>query len=157
MIIVGYQGVGKSTTAQHHENFIDLESSNFRIRGERFNGWEQVYVNVAVDLSCQGYFVMTSSHKKVLQMVMLSGEEYAVVIPQPSREVKNEWLDMLYRRCKRTNLNKDWAAYENAKSRYDASIDEIIKLVPDDHLYILKDANTHLDDVVHSIITNPEL
>ena len=157
MIIVGYQGVGKSTAAQHHELFIDLESSNFRIRGERFENWEQVYVNVAIDLSRQGYFVLTSSHKKILEMVMISGEKYAVVIPQPSHEVKNEWLDMLYHRYTQTNLNKDLAAYENAREQYDANIHKIVSLVPDDHLYILQDANSHLDDIIRSLITNPDL
>ena len=29
MIIVGYQGIGKSTLCQHRENCIDLESSCF--------------------------------------------------------------------------------------------------------------------------------
>ena len=34
MIIIGYQGVGKSTLANKDDKFIDLESSSFWVKGE---------------------------------------------------------------------------------------------------------------------------
>ena len=33
MIVIGYQGVGKSSLAQRIPKVVDLESSNFRIDG----------------------------------------------------------------------------------------------------------------------------
>lgn len=35
MIIIGYQGIGKSTLAKNSLKYIDLESGNFWINGER--------------------------------------------------------------------------------------------------------------------------
>lgn len=35
MIIIGYQGIGKSTIVRNAKGYIDLESSNFRYNGVR--------------------------------------------------------------------------------------------------------------------------
>jgi ABC-type phosphate/phosphonate transport system ATPase subunit len=42
IIIVGYQGIGKSTLAYHNKRVIDLESSNFFVNGERSKDWHVV-------------------------------------------------------------------------------------------------------------------
>lgn len=63
MIIIGYQGIGKSSLVKEDKQFIDLESSNFKIGGKRPDGWEQMYCETALDLSRQGHVVFTASHK----------------------------------------------------------------------------------------------
>ena len=53
MIVIGYQGIGKSTLVKECNSYIDFESSNFKINGERPEGWEQMYCEAALDLSRQ--------------------------------------------------------------------------------------------------------
>ena len=59
MIVIGYQGVGKSTLAGKDYRFIDLESGCFWVDGPngervRADDWYKAYCQVAVDLSDQG-------------------------------------------------------------------------------------------------------
>ena len=65
MIIIGYQGIGKSTLANCNLNYVDLESSNFYIDGKRADDWYKPYCKIAEHLSQQGYYVFVSSHKVV--------------------------------------------------------------------------------------------
>ena len=69
LIIIGYQGIGKSTAAKHIPNSIDLESSLFKIDNKRHEDWYMVYAKIAVNLARQGYIVFTSSHKKVVKEI----------------------------------------------------------------------------------------
>ena len=40
MVVVGYQGIGKSTLAAKDKDFIDLESGSFFVNGDRsYNLW----------------------------------------------------------------------------------------------------------------------
>ena len=70
MIIIGYQGIGKSTLAGKNK-CIDLESGNFwfydleTYQKVRHNDWYIPYCNIANHLSEQGYIVFTSSHEVV--------------------------------------------------------------------------------------------
>lgn len=57
MIIVGYQGIGKSSLAGRDKKFIDLESGNFWIDGKRADDWYKPYCKIAEHLSQQGYYV----------------------------------------------------------------------------------------------------
>lgn len=44
MIIIGYQGIGKSSVAKEDYKYIDLESSNFWVDGNRPNDyWPKAY------------------------------------------------------------------------------------------------------------------
>ena len=65
MIVIGYQGIGKSTLAQKQFKYIDLESSALRRDGVRWHNWYEPYCLVAEWLSKQGYIVFVSSHKEV--------------------------------------------------------------------------------------------
>ena len=66
MIVIGYQGIGKSTLAARNLKYIDLESSNFWFddpetkQRVRHSNWYEMYFNVAEDLSRQGYVVFVS-------------------------------------------------------------------------------------------------
>ena len=65
MIVIGYQGIGKSTLANKDLRFIDLESGNFWVDGKRADDWYKPYCQIAEHLSRQGYIVFTSSHEVV--------------------------------------------------------------------------------------------
>ena len=80
MIIIGYQGIGKSTLAKNSLKYIDLESGNFWINGERDEQWYKPYCNIANHLSAQGYTVFTSSHKEVREELKNSNEIVKIYI-----------------------------------------------------------------------------
>ena len=81
MVIVGYQGIGKSTLAKNRNGFIDLESSNFFVNGERSPDWYIPYCEIALDLSKQGYDVFVSSHKVVRdELKKYYGKEKMIII-----------------------------------------------------------------------------
>lgn len=122
MIIVGYQGIGKSSVAGTH-NCIDLESGNFWVNGKRSDDWYIPYCQIANHLSEQGYTVFTSSHEVVRKELENSKEQVFVVFP--SFELRDEWIKRLQDRYNRTKLEKDYKALMNAVDRYDQNIMEL--------------------------------
>lgn len=123
MIIIGYQGIGKSTLAGQ-AGCIDLESGNFWVDGKRDEKWYIPYCNIAEHLSSQGYTVFVSSHEVVRNQLKDSKE--AVYIVCPSLELKDEWIQKLKERYERTQLEKDYKAYMNAADRYTENITELL-------------------------------
>lgn len=133
MIIIGYQGVGKSTYTHNNDNTIDLESSNFWFKGDdgkrkRYFNWGEIYVNIAVDLHFQNNIVFTSSHAVVTNQLEkrqeLDSNDVAILIP--SVELKDQWLKKLEDRYNESGLSKDYKAWKNAECRYEANIEELI-------------------------------
>lgn len=123
MIIVGYQGVGKSTLAGRNNMFIDLESGNFWVDGKRADDWYKPYCKIAEHLSQQGYIVFTSSHEVVRKQLANSDE--IVIAIYPSIELKDEWIARLEKRYSESGLEKDYKALMNAKDRYEENIKEL--------------------------------
>lgn len=124
MIVIGYQGIGKSSLAGRDHKFIDLESSNFWVDGKRADDWYKPYCQIAEHLSRQGYIVFTSSHEVVRKQLENSRE--VVVVVYPSLELKNMWIDKLENRYRDTGLEKDYKALMNAKDRYEENIQELV-------------------------------
>ena len=116
MIVIGYQGIGKSTTADRDICYIDLESGNFWIDGKRADDWYKPYCKIAEHLSQQGYIVFTSSHEVVREQLKNSTE--TVVVVYPANELRESWIERLWMRYQETGLDKDYKAYANAKARY---------------------------------------
>lgn len=123
MIVIGYQGIGKSSLAGRDHKYIDLESGNFWVDGKRTDDWYKPYCQIAEHLSQQGYIVFTSSHEVVRNQLMNSNE--VVVLVYPSLKLKNLWIDKLENRYRETGLEKDYKALMNAKDRYDENIQEL--------------------------------
>ena len=94
MIVVGYQGIGKSTIAGRDHRFIDLESSSFWIDGKRADDWYKPYCRIAECLSKQGFIVLTSSHE-VVRKFFLDNQVDSVVLVYPSIELKDKWIESL--------------------------------------------------------------
>ena len=130
MIVIGYQGIGKSTLASRNLKYIDLESSNFWFddaetkQRVRHSNWYEMYCNVAEDLSRQGYVVFVSSHQPVRER-LLKSEEY-VVACVPSLILKDEWIKKLKERYENSLLEKDYKAYMNAADRFAENVTEIM-------------------------------
>ena len=123
MIVIGYQGIGKSTLAGRNNRFIDLESGNFWVDGKRADDWYKPYCKIAEHLSQQGYIVFTSSHEVVRKQLANSNE--TIVIVYPSVELKDEWIAKLEKRYEESGLEKDYKALMNAKDRYEENIKEL--------------------------------
>ena len=123
MIVIGYQGIGKSTLAGRDHRFIDLESGNFWIDGKRAEDWYKPYCKIAEHLSQQGYDVCVSSHEVVREQLKNSTEP--VVIVYPSVELRDQWIEKLWNRYQVSGLDKDYKAYANAKARYVENIQEL--------------------------------
>ena len=109
MIVIGYQGIGKSTLSNKDLRFVDLESGNFWVDGKRSDDWYKVYCNIAVHLSQQGYDVFVSSHEVVRKELAKSNE--IVVIICPAVSLKDEWIEKLKTRWEQSQLDKDYKAY----------------------------------------------
>ena len=124
MIVIGYQGIGKSSLAGRDHKYIDLESGNFWVDGKRADDWYKPYCQIAEHLSQQGYIVFTSSHEVVRNRLADSNE--VVVVVYPSLKLKNLWIDKLENRYRETGLEKDYKALMNAKDRYDENIQELM-------------------------------
>ena len=123
MIVVGYQGIGKSTLAKLDLRFIDLESGNFWVDGKRADNWYKPYCKIAEHLSRQGYIVFTSSHEVVRNQLKNSNEK--VICCVPALSLKDEWIQRLKDRYEESVLEKDYKAYMNAADRYIENITEI--------------------------------
>lgn len=124
MIIIGYQGIGKSTLAKDSWKYIDLESGNFWVNGERDEQWYKPYCNIANHLSAQGYTVFTSSHKEVREELKNSSE--VVKIAFPALKLKTDWLIRLTNRYNESMLEKDYKALINASLYYEDNINDLM-------------------------------
>ena len=123
MIIIGYQGIGKSTLCARKTNCIDLESSQFNISGNRPDGWEIIYCRIATYLSSKGLIVFTSSHATVRELLKNRGAK--VIVCCPKKELRDQWLEKLRLRYESTHLDKDLRAYYNAVDCYEENIDDM--------------------------------
>lgn len=131
-IYICYQGVGKSSTVNECDGFIDLESSNFRLEnGFRPENWYKFYAQIAFDLASQGYSVFVSSHDVVRRQISYMKDKYypnvRVAIVYPTIDIKDEWIERLKKRYEENPTEKNKVAYLNAKDRFDENIAEMKK------------------------------
>lgn len=147
MIVIGYQGIGKSTLANAETKCIDLESGNFWVDGKRADDWYKPYCQIANHLSEQGYTVFVSSHEVVRKELEKSKE--LVCIVHPAIELENAWVYKLAKRYAMTKLDKDRKAYLNAKDRYKDNITELMN--SPFVLYEIEDMNYDLNDIIQTL------
>ena len=131
-IYICYQGVGKSSTVNECDFFIDLESSNFKDEnGYRTDDWYIYYVNIAFDLANQGYSVFVSSHNVVRRQISYMKDKYYpninVCVVYPSIKLKDEWIERLEKRYDENPTEKNKVAWLNAKDRFTENIGEMKK------------------------------
>ena len=146
MIIIGYQGIGKSTLASRIKGIIDLESSCMRVDGERPDDWYRYYCNFANHLSRAGNLVFTSSHKVVRDELRTSDEK--VFICYPALYLERDWIARLEDRYIQTQLEKDLRAWKNAEECF---VDNIKDLQSEDlfkHI-VIKTMDYHLKGIIY--------
>ena len=142
-IFVGYQGIGKSSTAGYITNFIDLESSSFWVENGsgrfRPQGWETIYSSIALHLAAQGFNVFTSSHQKVREELASLSVNYPAVklyTIAPAPELQSLWLARLKNRLLIEDTVKNKAAYLNAVDRFVDNVNEVSTAPGFKHLII---------------------
>lgn len=123
MIIIGYQGIGKSSLAGKDRKFIDLESSNFLVNGKRATDWYKPYCQIAEHLSKQGYIVFTSCHEEVREQLKNSTE--IVVLCYPSPNLKDVWINKLENRHLDDPSDKNYRALYHTIYWFDENIREL--------------------------------
>lgn len=129
MIIIGYQGIGKTSLAKKDPKFIDLESTNtwFKDHGKlkRWSNWGEIYTNFAKDLSKNyNHHVFVSSHLVVRNALQSVKDD--VMVCYPAIELKDKWIEKLEERYNSSKLDKDYRALMNAKDRYVDNVTEIM-------------------------------
>ena len=125
MIIIGYQGIGKSTIAKKSNEYIDLQSGSFWYLHHRPLRWYIYYCQIAEHLSKQGYVVFVSSHKEVVDFLRKSSKETVRLI-FPSILKRDEWVKKLKNRYETTKEEKDYKAWMNAEDHYHENIVKIM-------------------------------
>lgn len=127
MIIIGYQGIGKSTLVRQNpgRKFIDLESTNFWVDGKRAENWYIVYCQLAMDLSSQGFIVFTSSHKEVRNWFIENGKGERIYTCSPDITLKEQWIAKLQQRYAVSKLEKDRKAMLNAEQCFIENVTDI--------------------------------
>jgi len=147
MIIIGYQGIGKSTLSNENLKYVDLESGNFWVNGERSDNWYEPYCNIAEHLSQQGYTVFVSSHEVVRKRLKNSKERVLCCVPVTGLE--DYWVNKLKDRFELTGLIKDQAAYMNAKECYKENVLDLMTCGFE--VFLIHDANYNLKEMIEEI------
>lgn len=155
MIFVGYQGIGKSTLGGH-SRFIDLESGSFWVNGVRDGDWYKIYAKIAMELSKQGFFVMTASHYVVREELLrlVKTDEFCnevVYLVHPAIGLKDKWVEKLHHRYLQTNLEKDYKAWKNAEEQYELNISDLTKY-PFTSI-VLEDMQYDLEEILENIVS----
>lgn len=137
LIIIGYQGIGKSSLNKYSDKFIDFESSLFNVDGDRVDNWHIIYCKQAVSMAKQGHIVLMSSHKCVRdELSKYNQEGFSIITITPAYALKDEWIEKLYKRYLDHPSEKNSAAYLNAKSCYEETIREMASNPYFSHVFI---------------------
>ena len=149
MIIIGYQGIGKSSVAGADTGCIDLESNNFWVDGMRPRDWYKYYCEIAFDLSRQGYVVFTSSHKDVRNYFLKHLEKDRVIAIFPKKELKNQWIQKLQDRFDADVCEKNYKALMNAKDKFEENIEDMSNWGGE--VYMIDSIDYDLKDIIKEI------
>ena len=123
MIVIGYQGIGKTTACQKSSMFFDLQSSLFKVDGKRFDGWQTIYAKVAMSISKQGYCVFVSSHEVVRKaLFQLNSSKQKICVCYPSLKLKDVWIKRLQQRYADDKSQKNFLALANAEAAFQLNI-----------------------------------
>lgn len=141
MIVVGYQGIGKtsiSSKTAKTDGIIDLESSLFKISGERIDGWYVIYCKVAVSLAHQGYIVLTSSHECVREELARydTEDKYTIVVICPHPLLEDQWIQKLHNRYIKDKTDKNYVAWKDSEQHFSESIKSISSNTPFSLIFI---------------------
>lgn len=129
MVIMGYQGIGKTTLTRTSHKFIDLESSLMFLSDtlDRPKGWEELYVNYAESLANDGHIVFVSTHQQVREELSKRAKKNGLKVGciTPSKYLEDKWVARLQERHSISQTYKDYKAYMGAKFNYGNDIESL--------------------------------
>lgn len=143
MIIVGFQGIGKSTLARKDLKIIDFESSGTFVDGVRPENWFAIYANLANELSNQGYIVFVSARKEIREYAKKHNIKFKTIAPTLS--LKNDWISKLKERYEKSKLEKDLRALQFAEKYYNTAVNDLLS---EDDSISITDINYNLIDLI---------
>lgn len=147
-IVFGYPGIGKSTLAKNSKDFIDLESSIFKIDGERDPNWFKVYVNMAIHIANQERIVFMSTHPWTRDYIAeMKDLDIPVLIVYPDISLKDFWDYKVSIRYTLDPIEKNLTALNKVKNDYEKDIKGLEADTRFPHL-VLKDQKYRLDDEI---------
>ena len=130
MIIISFAKIGKTTFSKNHRNYIDLESPIPDTNFKAIN-YPEVYAELALGLSKQGFNVFVSMHPLVFEWIITHNDtKELVVLCHPSVKLKNEWTNRIFSDFKETVLKKAQAAsvVDNVKKMFEPGINKMIEM-----------------------------
>lgn len=137
MLISGFPGVGKTRASKIFNALIDLDSMQYVNRPK----YPYCYMYDAIHLSKKGYIVLIAQEPRVVELMVMSGEDYVIVCPDIS--LKNEYmLRYLNRGNADAWIDKAMASWENHLNK--------MKEYPRNNIIILK-SGQYLTDVMTDI------
>lgn len=147
MIIAAYPGVGKTWLAKNRPNVIDLDSSSFKLNGQRFPGWEKIYVQVARSIDTESNIVCVSTHSEVLDELLKHKDTSWIFLCYPEVSLKEAWVERLKIRYDESKSDKDRLALERVTNNFETDIQELKLKSGFLHLTIL-DKDTYLGNLL---------
>ena len=116
-------------------SYVDRGHDNDKIETLHIPSWVARYVDVATDLAKQGYVVLMSTHKDVIELLKAyqnhadneNQDKVHTVIFCPKMDMKDAWIDRLQKRYDKSGLPKDFRALQAVKSDYCGKIEFLQK------------------------------
>lgn len=138
IIIAGYQGIGKTSIASKQNGIIDLDSSVFKIDGNRTDDWYIIYCRIAVSLAEQGYTVLTSSHSCVIEEFdhYNTNGNYSITIVCPYYHLKDFWIERLKKRYDKDPSVKNYISWKDTKAHFTDEITQLASCSTVSHIFI---------------------
>lgn len=121
LIVVAYQGMGKTTLTEKNKNYFDLESSNYDKSDEL---WYKKYVQDAIKkVTEDGYDIcFTSSHAVVREELIKQNAQFVIFYPSVPKE---QYVEKLAVRYFKEKTIKNGSALANAVLDYEKNIKEL--------------------------------
>ena len=153
-IVFGYPGIGKSTLARNNKDYIDLESSVFKINGVRDPDWYKVYVNMAIHIANQERIVFMSTHPWTRDYIVSKKDSIdyiPILIIYPDILLKDFWEYKVSIRYNEDSSTKNLSALNKVKNDFEKDIKELESDNRFHHL-VLKSQNYKLDEEIENYL-----
>lgn len=151
MIILCFQGCGKTCLADKSKGIIDLDS---RIanrmcmvgNGKNIPNWPVMYVDTLLYLDKQGYTVLGNISRAIIDGLDHAKVKFHIITPDTT--LKEQWLDKLRTRYNTSKDGNDLAAWQMAITDFDYVYKDMSKR---DNVTFIKDMDYSLEQIIDEV------